>query len=78
MQTKSKRTDQFLLTLVAGMIPVTIVLGNYFDMSVAAIVTIVMVASLIFGWLLMWIHANQHATGQEWWQDNDCSGWRGY
>jgi hypothetical protein len=26
--------------------------------------------------LMMWMNAN--ATGDEWWQDNDASGWRGY
>lgn len=78
MQSKSRHTDQFLLTLLAGIIPLAVILGDYFEISSAVIITMVTVASLVFGWLLIWVHANQHATGQEWWQDDECSGWRGY
>ncbi len=78
MQTKSRRTDQFILTLLGSIIPVSIVVGTYFEISSAALITLTIVTALMFGWLLIWSHANQKATGKEWWQDDECSGWRGY
>lgn len=66
------------LSLVIGFIPLAIVLTLTAGLSLELAVIIVMVAILLSGSMAIWLHANDHATGGEWWQDDDCSGWRGY
>lgn len=72
--------DQHLwrLILVGSVIPLTIILGNRFQLSQQVIILIVLVAALVFGAMAMWMRANADATGEEWWQDDSSSGWRGY
>lgn len=78
MQVPIKRRDNTSILLIAGSIPVAVLLGSYFKLSETAIVIYVVIAALILGSMLLWSHANNRPTGEEWWQDDSCSGWRGY
>lgn len=63
---------------MAASIPVIIVLGQVFAISYKLILTFIVVMALICGAAIIWKHASANATGEEWWQDESCSGWRGY
>jgi len=76
--TMKKEKSSFFLTIVGGSIPVVILLSNYYAISIEVIIIFITIASLIFGSMIMWNNANAHAMGDEWWQDDRCSGWRGY
>ncbi len=73
-----KEKFTFFLTIVGGSIPVVILLSTYYAIPAEVIITFITIASLIFGSMIIWNNANAHATGDEWWQDDRCSGWRGY
>jgi ABC-type transport system involved in cytochrome bd biosynthesis fused ATPase/permease subunit len=66
------------LILAGGSIPTVIVLGNYFTVRQAAVVILVISLGLIFCAMALWTYANRNADGNEWWQDDSASGWRGY
>ena len=66
------------MVLLGGSIAVGVILGLFVGMSQAAIVALIVVGSMIFGAMALWRHANARATGDEWWQDDHCSGWRRY
>ena len=66
------------MVLLAGMILTAVVLGHYLGIPHAFIIIFIIVAGLVLGALSLWRHANQHASGSEWWQDDSASGWRGY
>lgn len=74
----NKRKSVPLLILVGNSIPVVIILANYYQIPQDFTVIFLIITSLIFGAMALWSHANAHATGNEWWQDDQCSGWRGY
>ena len=73
---KHSKQSHFLTYLVGGSIPVFTVLAPYLDVSTAAIIVYVVVVGLIFGAMLMWDNANRHSKGDDWWNDDHCSGWR--
>jgi hypothetical protein len=52
--------------------------GHYFGISHDFTIIFTLVGGLIFVSWLIWYHANEQATGSEWWQDDTASGWRGY
>lgn len=64
--------------LIAVSIPVIMVLGAYFDVAVAYLAVYAVFAAIVAGAAALWQHANGHADGSEWWQDDSASGWRGY
>lgn len=49
-----------------------------FGVSQTLVIVIALLVGLIIGAMTLWHHANANATGDEWWQDDSCSGWRGY
>lgn len=74
-----KKSQSFWRLILVGSIPiVVIVLGDSFDFPSRFTIPVVVVAALIFSSMALWMHANTNATGDEWWQDNSSSGWRGY
>lgn len=75
---KHPRRHNFWTYLVGGSIPVFTILAPYLGVSTAAIIVYVIVVGLIFGTMLMWDNANEHATGHDWWDDDHSSGWRGF
>ena len=78
MKPEAKWKKYLPLILVGGAIPTIIILGSYFELPQAAIVTLVIILSLISASMALWIYANRRADGSEWWQDDSASGWRGY
>jgi hypothetical protein len=66
------------LVFVGATITVSVVLGVDFGIPRTIIIVIALIGGLIFGSMALWKYANAHATGDEWWQDDSCSGWRGY
>jgi undecaprenyl pyrophosphate phosphatase UppP len=73
-----KQQAWWLLILVGGIVPLTLVLGSEYGISNRITIPIIVIAALIFCSMWVWIRANAHATGDEWWQDDSASGWRGY
>lgn len=73
-----RRTGWWKVSLAIGIVPLTIglVLSSVLPLEFAVI--IVMGTILVSGTMAIWMHASEQATGDEWWQDDDCSGWRGY
>lgn len=78
MSGSKKRQHWWLLVVVGGIILLTIILGNEFDIPQRITIPIVVVGALVFGAMAIWMRANANATGEEWWQDDSSSGWRGY
>lgn len=74
----NKRKSFPFLILVGGSIPVVTILTSYYGITQDFIIIFVVIVGLVFGSMVLWNHANAHATGNEWWQDDHCSGWRGY
>ena len=78
MKQAAKPQRWWLLISVWSIIPLTLILGNQFDLPKKFTIVIVVVAVLVFGSMALWMRANANATGDEWWQDDSSSGWRGY
>lgn len=68
----------WLLVMVGAIIPLTIIVGDVFNIPQRIMLPIIVVIALVFGSMAIWMRANANATGDEWWQDNSSSGWRGY
>jgi hypothetical protein len=66
------------LVLIGGVILTAIILSDYFELSKAVVIPLIIVLSLIFGAMVLWAYANRQVDGSEWWQDDSASGWRGY
>jgi hypothetical protein len=73
-----KRQRWWVLGLIGGIIPLAIVLSLAHSISPDVAVTVAIVAALALGALGIWMNANAQAQGDEWWQDDHSSGWRGY
>ena len=78
MKQSSKQQRWWLLVLVGAIIPLTLLLAHEFDLAQRFTVPIIVVTALVFGSMAMWMYANANATGDEWWQDDSSTGWRGY
>ena len=72
------RQRWWVLGLIGGIIPLSIVLSLADSISPEVAVTVSIVAALVLGAMAVWMHANANAHGDEWWQDDQSSGWRGY
>jgi len=78
MRRTGRSPRSWLLVLVGGVAPLTLVLGTEFHIAQRFTTPIVVVALLVFASMALWFHASGQASGDEWWQDDHCSGWRGY
>ena len=74
----AKRQRWWVLGPVGGIIPLSIVLAMVHSISMDLGVTVAIIASLVLGTMAVWMNANARARGDEWWQDDHSSGWRGY
>lgn len=77
-QVKNSQKNSWLLILMGGSIPVAFILGAILNISQDIVVIYVVIMALLSGATAIWQHANQNASGDEWWQDDSASGWRGY
>lgn len=80
MQSKPtpRRTRYVPLILLGGAIIALLIFGPHIGLSFNFIVPAVTVLCLVLGAAALWTHANLHATGDEWWQDDSADGWRNY
>jgi len=78
MKKSSKRNGRFLLFLIGGAMPIMLILGLIFRFSIVLLTVLLLVMGLILAAMWLWYQANQQASGDEWWQDDEASGWRGY
>ncbi len=77
MQRANGRSAKTVLTVLGAILLFAMVL-DLFGVSHAALVVLATVAVIVLGAAALWSHATAVATGDEWWQDDDASGWRGY
>jgi hypothetical protein len=77
---KQQTSRQTILLKIAEVliIPAVLLAGIIFHLSQSLIIPLVVILALILGAVGIWAHANKHADGSEWWQDDEASGWRGY
>ena len=75
---KSTKSRWWSLVLIGGLMPLLLLLGSQFHLSARFLIPLLLVLALSFMYLLIWTRANAHTTGDEWWQDDNCDGWRGY
>ena len=73
-----RRNTGFLLVLIGGAFLLTLTLGLVFHPDITLITILLIVQGLICAAIWLWHQANRQATGAEWWQDDEASGWRGY
>lgn len=73
---RRKSSGWWKFSIIVGVIPLTVVLTDAIGLPLEIAVIIVMVAVLVSGTMAIWLHAA--AQGDGWWQDDSCSGWRGY
>ena len=78
MNRSTNRIRRFLLFLVGGSMPVILTIGIIFHLSSSLITVLMLVLGLILAAMWLWYQANVRAKGDEWWQDDQASGWRGY
>lgn len=73
MRTKQRRW------LVIGSTTILFLLIGAYLLGVALrfVIPVLVVSLLTMGAVAVWLRANAHATGHEWWQDDSASGWRG-
>lgn len=74
----TKKQPWWLLIPVGGFVPLTLILGNEYDVSTRITIPIIVISTFMFSYMWIWMRANANATGDEWWQDDNASGWRGY
>ena len=67
-----------LLTLIGISIPLALILGSYLGIPQRITIPYAVLATLVASSISLWTYANKDAEGDEWWQDDDASGWRGY
>lgn len=72
------RHSHFTTVLLIGLMVTAVTIGSYFQIPQSFIIIFMIVVGLILATVLLWRHANSHADGSEWWQDDSASGWRGY
>jgi hypothetical protein len=56
------------LILLGAAAPVTLLIATLMKVSQRYSIPLIMIELLIFGSQLMWQHAKENATGEEWWQ----------
>ena len=78
MNNQNKERSNIGTILFGALVPLSIILGGYYHLSLALIMVIAVVAGLLCASSTLWAFANKNSTGAEWWQDDDASGWRGY
>lgn len=78
MNRSGNRLRRFLLFLVGGALPVILTIGILLHLSPSLLTSLMVVLGLILAAMWLWYQANLDATGDEWWQDDQASGWRGY
>lgn len=78
MKHSANRIRRLLLVFLGGTILITLTVGIVFHLSTIWLTGLVLVLGLIFAATWLWHQANVWATGDEWWQDDQASGWRGY
>ncbi len=78
MNSRNGRKRTMLLIFISSAIPSIIFLGSDFGLPLSASIPLIVVLSLAAGTTALWIHANRHVNGSEWWQDDNADGWRGY
>ncbi|MBZ0301101.1 MAG: hypothetical protein K8J31_15240 [Anaerolineae bacterium] len=78
MRRAGRYPRSWLLILMGSVIPLTLIMGIQFHIEQRFTAAIVVAALLVFASMELWIHASAPAIGDEWWQDDHCSGGRGY
>lgn len=78
MQKPTQHYTRFLLFLLGTTILLTLISGLVFNLTLSLMIVLLVVQSLVLAAVWLWHQANWQATGDEWWQDDDASGWRGY
>lgn len=78
MQGKQQKNHSWPLILVGGLFPLLLLLNAQLHLPQQILIPGLVIIAFIFCSMAVWLHANAHATGDEWWQDDSCSGWRGY
>jgi len=78
MNKSTHRKRRWLLFLIGGAMLVTLALGIVFQLSTVLITVLLLVLGMILAAMWLWYQANRRASGDEWWQDDEASGWRGY
>jgi hypothetical protein len=78
MTSRIGRKRILLLVLISSAIPSIILLGSTFGLSLSTSVPLIVLLSLAAGATALWVNANRHSNGSEWWQDDNADGWRGY
>jgi len=77
MNSRTKYDRHMALVCIIAAISLTILLSVYFGLPDSLTVPLIVVLSLLCGALALWVNANRHVDGSEWWQDDDTAGWRG-
>lgn len=66
------------LTFACAVMIASAVVSLALGLSHTLIVVMLTTGGLVCAAMALWQHANTNAVGDEWWQDDSCSGWRGY
>ena len=78
MEKSENRKRRWFLFFIGGAMLVTLALGIIFQLSLVLITVLLLFLGMIFAAVWLWYQANLQASGDEWWQDDEASGWRGY
>jgi uncharacterized membrane protein len=71
--------QQIWLSIVIGFsIFVLILLDTLFHVPLKFVLPILVIGIWIYGAVIIWQRANAKPKQDAWWQDDSCSGWRGY
>lgn len=78
MEKSKKHLRRWPLFLIGAAMLIVLAAGIIFQLSTALITVLLLIMGMILAAMWLWYQANLQASGDEWWQDDEASGWRGY
>ena len=75
------KNNYWFVLIIGGIVPVLLLLASILNLPKDVrelMVAVAVIGFVLFTALIIWINGNKNHTGDEWWHDNSCSGWRGY
>ena len=77
MPNSTQNNNLFMIFLLGGAFLLTLTVAVLFHLYTGMTTILVLVLGIVLASMALWYRANQNADGDEWWQDDDATGWRG-
>jgi hypothetical protein len=78
MKGRKKHKGIVALIVLAGITLLLVRIANDFHISPSITIPVITIVVIVLGAILWWVRITNTADGDNWWQDDNASGWRGY